>query len=330
MTTFVGISRFTLPAAVGGPRGLPTGVPMSSTSGLDGDFLPNLNRGWRRKAPVIPWLAALYAVVVAVGGLHLIVSRPNDAVAVAAQSFADAQATAFSQSESLSNKAMSPAARSAGLPSEAVSGLSWSTDAGPMRMVLPGGLGAGNHTRDGQVVYPDAGSGFDFLVENTPTGTRTVARIGEPTGVRSVTTFLRTTSDVVMLAHTNGFLTMNRTTPAAETVAMFSPSEARDAHGALVPSSYVVRQYGIGLYQLSEVIAPTEKTAWPVFVDPPMSVAGPGGAPLPQFGFSSITSALSGAATAVAGAATAAASATVSGVTAAPSSRKIRWSRRCL
>jgi hypothetical protein len=261
-------------------------------------------------------MAALCAVLVAVSGLHLVVDRPVDAVAVAAQSFADAQAAAFSQSESGSDKQMSAASRSAGLPAEAVAGLSWNTDAGPMRMVLPGGLGASNHTRDGQVVYPDAGSGFDFLVENTPTGTRTVARIDEPTGVRSVTTFLRTTSDVVMLAHTNGFLTMNRTTPAAETVAMFAPSEARDAHGELVPSSYVVRQYGIGLYQLSEVIAPTEKTAWPVYVDPPMNVSGPGGAPLPQFGFSSITSAISGAATAVAGAATAAASATVSGVSA--------------
>jgi hypothetical protein len=284
--------------------------------GLGDDFLPGARRKLRPMDWAVRWMAALCVVALAVGGLHFIGDRAHDPVAVAAQGFADAQATAFSHSESGADENMSPAARSAGLPTDAVAGLSWSTDAGPMRMVLPGGLGAARNTRGGQVVYPDSGSGFDFLVENTPTGTRTVARIDKPTGVRSVTTFLRTTSDVVMLAHTNGFLTMNRTTPAAETVAMFSPSEARDARGELVPSSYVVRQYGIGLYQLSEVIAPTEKTAWPVYVDPPMTVAGPGGAPLPQFGFSSITSAISGAASAVASAATTAASATVSGVSA--------------
>jgi hypothetical protein len=286
------------------------------SSGRGEDFLPGSQGSLRQMDWAVRWMAALCAVLVAVSGIHLVMHRPDDSVAVAAQSFADAQVAAFSKSESGSDKALSPTARSAGLPTEAVSGLSWNTAAGPMRMVLPGGLGGGTPTRDGQVVYPDTGSGFDFLVENTSTGTRTVARIGQPTGVRAVTTFLRTTSDVVMLAHTNGFLTMNRTTPAAETVAMFSPSEARDARGELVPSSYVVRQYGIGLYQLSEVIAPTEKTAWPVYVDPPMSVSGPGGAPLPQFGFSSITSAISGAASAVADAATTAVSATVSGVTA--------------
>jgi hypothetical protein len=287
-----------------------------NSPGLGNDFLPGARRQLRLIDWAVRWTAALCVLAIAVGGLHLIRERTADPVAVAAQGFADAQAAAFSHSESGSDADMTPAARSAGLPREAVSGLSWSTDAGPVRMVLPGGLGNARTTRDGQVVYPDAGSGFDFLVENTPTGARTVARIDEATGVRSVTTFLRTTSDVVMLAHTNGFLTINRTTAAAETVGMFSPSEARDANGALVPSSYVVRQYGIGLYQLSEVIAPTEQTVWPVFVDPPMSVTGPGGAPLPRFGFSSITSAVSGAASAVAGAATAAASATVAGVSA--------------
>ena len=271
---------------------------------------------WGSPNWAVRWVAAVCVAMVAVGVIDLRTEREVDPVAVAAQSFADAQADAFSQSESLSVLDMTPAARSSGLPYDATAGLSWTTTAGPVRMVLPAGLGNARTTRDGQVVYPDVGSGFDFLVQNTPTGTRTVARIDGPSGVRSITTFLRTTSDVVMLAHTNGFLTLNRTTPAAETVEMFSPSEARDANGRLVPSSYVVRQYGLGLYQLSEVIAPTEKTTWPVYVDPPISVAGPGGGVLPQFGFSSITSAISGAADVVAGAATAAASATVSGVTA--------------
>ena len=295
---------------------------LDHSSSLGDEFLPGSRPRLRPSDWVVRWLTVFCAVSVVVGGLNVVRDRTmDDPVAVAAQGFADAQSAAFTTAESSSagaeaSTAMTPQSRSAGIPHEAVSGLSWSTGAGPMRMVLPGGLGDARPTREGQVVYPDAGSGFDFLVENTPTGTRTVARIAEPTGVRSVTTFLRTTADVVMLAHTNGYLTLNRTTAAAETVGMFSPSEARDAHGELVPSSYVVRQYGIGLYQLSEVIAPTATTAWPVYVDPPVAVTGPGGAPLPQFGFSSITSAVSGAASAVAGAATAAASATVSGVSA--------------
>lgn len=288
---------------------------LKSTS-LNDDFLLGARRPLRPLDWAVRFTAALCVVAVTVGGLHLVRDRPSDPVAVAAQSFADSQAKAFSLSESGSVPDMSPAARSAGLPRDPVSGLAWSTDAGPIRMVLPSGLGAARGTNAGQVVYPDAGSGFDFLVENTSAGTRTVARIDDPSGVRSITTFLRTTSDVVMLAHTNGFLTLNRTTRAAETVAMFAPSEARDAAGELVPSSYVVRQYGIGLYQLSEVIAPTKTTAWPVYVDPPISMTGPGGAPLPDFGFSTITDAVSGAASAVADAATTAASATVTGVTA--------------
>jgi hypothetical protein len=289
---------------------------------LTGDFLAGGRRPWRPIDLAVRCMAAFCVVAVAVGGLHLIREHTiDDPVAVAAQGFADAQSAAFTTSASSSagsdaSARMTSQSRSAGLPEAAVSGLSWTTGAGPMRMVLPGGLAAARTTRDGQVVYPDAGSGFDFLVENTPTGTRTVARIAAPSGVRSVTTFLRTTSDVVMLAHTNGYLTLNRTTPAAETVGMFSPSEARDAHGELVPSSYVVRQYGIGLYQISEVIAPTTDTAWPVYIDPPVAVTGPGGAPLPEFGFSDVTSAISGAASTVSGAVATAASATVTGATA--------------
>jgi hypothetical protein len=256
----------------------------------------------------------MFALVVS--GMHLVRDhqRPADPVAVAAQGFADAQAAAFADSAEASVGSITSQARAAGLPAEAVTGLSWSTPAGPMRLVLPGGLGKAQTTREGQVVYPDAGSGFDFLAENTPAGTRTGARINNPSGVRSITTYLRTTADVVMLAHTNGYITLNRATPTAETVAMIAPSEARDANGQLVPSSYVVRQYGIGLYQLSEVIAPTAKTAWPVYVDPPVNIARSAGAPLPQFDFSSITDTISGAAASVANAASSAGSAVASGI----------------
>jgi len=285
-------------------------------SGLRTDFLPGDRPPLRPLDSVLRWLALVCVVALSIAGVHLLRDRAHtvvaDPVAVAAQVFADAQAAAFAESTSLSEQPMPPEGRAAGLPGEAAAGLSWTTAAGPMRLVLPGGLGRGRTTRDGQVVYPDAGAGFDFLAENTASGTRTVARINGPDGVRAITTFLRTTVDVVMLAHTNGYITLNRTEPSAQTVAMFAPSEARDANGQLVPSSYVVRQYGIGLYQLSEVIAPTEKTAWPVYVDPPVSVIGP----LPAFDFSSITDTISGAAAAVAGAATAAASATVSGANA--------------
>ena len=284
------------------------------SSGLPNGFLPGDREPLRPLDWVVRCLAALCVVALTVGLVHLVHNRtrPADPAAVAAEGFADGQAAAFAGSASAGTTAMSAQDRSAGLPAEAVAGLSWNTAAGPMRLVLPGGLGPAQTTRDGQIVYPDAGSGFDFLAENTPAGARTVARISSPAGVRAITTFLRTSADVVMLAHTNGYLTVNRATPTAETVAMFAPSEARDANGQLVPSSYVVRQYGIGLYQLSEVIAPTEKTAWPVYVVPPVDLT----APLPQFDFSSITDTISGAAASVAGAATSAASAVASGASA--------------
>ncbi|BBZ78453.1 hypothetical protein MANY_37900 [Mycolicibacterium anyangense] len=99
-----------------------------------------------------------------------------------------------------------------------------------------------------------------MLAENTGTGTRTVARINSAGGVRMVTTFVRTPADTVMLAHTNGYLTINRATPTAETVGMFSPAETRDATGRLVPSSYVVKKVAPQLYVLAEVIDPRPDT----------------------------------------------------------------------
>ncbi len=194
-----------------------------------------------------------------------------------------------------------------------MTGLTSNTAAGPVQVVLPGGLGAAQTTTGGQVVYPDAGAGFDFLAENTGTGTRTVARIAGPDGVRMVTTFVGTPADTVMLAHTNGYLTINRATPTAETVGMFSPAETRDATGKLVPSSYVVKKVAPQLYLLAEVFDPRPDTAWPVYVDPPLHLGGPGGIPLPAGLFDSITSTISSAANAVGSAVSTAASATVAG-----------------
>ncbi|MGV0809829.1 GH-E family nuclease [Mycolicibacterium setense] len=151
------------------------------------------------------------------------------------------------------------------------------------------------------------------MAENTATGTRTVARISDPAGPRMVTTFVRTPADTVMLAHTNGYLTINKATPTAETVGMFSPAETRDATGKLVPSSYVVKQLAPQLYVLAEVIDPRPDTAWPVYVDPPLHLSGAGGAPLPQGFLDSFTNTVSSLANGVASAASTAASATVSG-----------------
>jgi len=174
---------------------------------------------------------------------------------------------------------------------------------------LPGGLGNAQHTSGGQVVYPNAGAGFDMLAENTATGTRTVARVNGPDGPRMVTTFIRTPADTVMLAHTNGYLTINKATPAAETIGMFSPAETRDATGKLVPSSYVVKRVAPQRYALAEVFDPQPGTTWPVYVDPPLHVGGS----LPEGFFDSVTNAVSSVADTVTSAASTAVSATVSG-----------------
>ena len=285
-----------------------------------GDFLPG-DRHWRIARWWQPSVALVAIVVLVVSGLYWFADpeRPSTegrgAPVSLAQGFADAALAAFSTSTTVAaaGPVLTPAQRSAGLPAVPVAGLTSHTAAGPVQVVLPGGLGAAQPTSGGQVVYPDNGAGFDFLAENTGTGHRTVARINGPDGVRMVTTFVRTPADTVMLAHTNGYLTINRATPTAETVGMFSPAETRDASGRLVPSSYVTRQVRPGLYQLSEVIDPGPHTVWPVYVDPPLHVDGAG---LPQFGFSDLTGAISSAASAVGDAVTTVASATVTGATA--------------
>lgn len=264
------------------------------------------------------WLAVLCAVAVTVGGLHLITpalgERADQAAPTvsAAQSFAEAAVDVFTDSAVGSDLTVSSEQRRAGLPTDPVAGLTSQTPAGPVQVVLPGGLGAAQHTPGGQVVYPNAGAGFDMLAENTASGTRTVARISDPAGPRMVTTFVRTPADTVMLAHANGYMTINKATPAAETLGMFSPAETRDATGKLVPSSYVVKQLAPQLYVLAEVIDPRPGTAWPVYVDPPLHVGGPG-VPLPAGLFDSVTSAVSSVANTVTSAASTAVSATVSG-----------------
>ncbi|WP_268811525.1 polymorphic toxin-type HINT domain-containing protein [Mycolicibacterium houstonense] len=264
------------------------------------------------------WLAALCAVAVTLGGLHLITPAPSQRsdqaarTVSAAQGFADAAAAAFTESAVGSDPALTTEQRRAGLPDAPVAGLTARTAAGPVQVVLPGGLGNAQHTPGGQVVYPNAGAGFDMLAENTASGTRTVARISDPAGPRMVTTFVRTPADTVMLAHTNGYLTINRATPTAETIGMFSPAETRDATGKLVPSSYVVKQLAPQLYALAEVIDPQPGTTWPVYVDPPLHVGTPG-APLPQGFLDSFTNTVSSLADTATSAVTTVASATASG-----------------
>ncbi|SCX33960.1 hypothetical protein SAMN02799620_06125, partial [Mycolicibacterium fluoranthenivorans] len=287
-----------------------------------GDFLPGDRSGWS----IGRWWQVSFALIVTValtvGGVHWLSDRDRPGAGAGpvspAQGFADAALAAFSGSSTVTatDSALTAGQRAAGLPTDPVAGLTSNTAAGPVQVVLPAGLGAAQHTSGGQVVYPDTGAGFDMLAENTATGTRTVARINTPAGVRMVTTFVRTPADTVMLAHTNGYLTINRATPTAETVGMFAPAETRDATGRLVPSSYVVKKVAPQLYALAEVIDPRPDTAWPVYVDPPLHVGGPGGAPLPTGLFDSITSTISSAASAVGDAVTTAASATVAGATA--------------
>ncbi|OHU24768.1 hypothetical protein BKG77_15155 [Mycobacteroides chelonae] len=191
----------------------------------------------------------------------------------AAEQFGQSAAKAFSTSELAPEVAgdavLPPVQRAAGIPADTTTG--WdlqTTDGRTVQLVPPGQLGAGEVTASGQVVYPDAGAGYDVLAENTAIGKRMVTRISGPDKTRTVTMFVRTPADTVMLAHTNGFLTVNSATPTAETLAMFAPSEVRDSRGTLVPSAYITQQLQPNLYLLSQVISPDASTAWPVYADP--------------------------------------------------------------
>ena len=192
-----------------------------------------------------------------------------------------------------SDDTLSAAARSANIPADPVAG--WdlpTTDGRRVQLVLPAGLGAAEPTPDGQVVYPDRGAGFSVIAENKGAGGRTITRIPGPatnaTNATNATTasgaatadgqalpivpmFLRTPVDTVLLAHTDGTITVNQATPAATTIATIAAPQARDSHGSVVPSAFVTQQIRPGLYLLAQVIHPDAATVWPVYADPCIS-----------------------------------------------------------
>ncbi|KAB7760569.1 HNH endonuclease [Mycolicibacterium mucogenicum DSM 44124] len=208
---------------------------------------------------------------------------PSDAQAVAA-----AASAAFVGTALASDGTLSAEARSAKIPSDPVAG--WdlpTTDGRSAQLVLPAGLGAGEHTPAGQVVYPDRGAGFSVIAENQGSGGRTITRIphqltntatapGTSAAATSadgqvlpmVPMFLRTPANTVMLAHTSGIITLNQATPAATTIATIAAPQARDSRGSVVPSAFVTQQIRPGLYLLAQVIRPDSATVWPVYADP--------------------------------------------------------------
>lgn len=223
-----------------------------------------------RLPSVVKALAVLAAVAIPLSALQPSAALP---VVSAAEQFGLGAAKAFGASELgleiAGDAVLPPVQRAAGIPTDTTAG--WdlpTTDGRTVQLVPPGGLGSGEITPAGQVVYPDAGAGYDVLAENTAIGKRMVTRISGPEKTRTVTMFVRTPADTVMLAHTNGFLSVNNATPTAETLAMFAPSEVRDSRGTLVPSAYITQQLQPNLYLLSQVISPDEQTAWPVYADP--------------------------------------------------------------
>lgn len=260
-----------------------------------GDFLPGDRPWWS----VGRWGQVAFALVVTValtaGGVHWLTAavsptesgtaeKPSPADA---QTIASAASSAFTGTAMASDDALSAAARSANIPTDPVAG--WdlpTTDGRRVQLVLPAGLGAGETTADGQVVYPDRGAGFSVIAENKGAGGRTITRIPKPaanattaSGVATadgqalptVPMFLRTPADTVMLAHTDGTITVNQATPAATTIATIAAPQARDSHGTLVPSAFVTQQIRPGLYLLAQVIHPDAATVWPVYVDPCIS-----------------------------------------------------------
>ncbi|MBE5459747.1 GH-E family nuclease [Mycobacteroides abscessus] len=236
--------------------------------------------------------------ILAVVAIPLSVVQPTTAtqpMVSAAEQFGQAATAAFSQSAAGLDASLTSTQRAAGLPVNPAAGLVSASPAGPVEMELPAQLGTGQLTSAGQMVYPDAGAGFDLLAENTRQGYRTVARINSPDGVRAVTTYVRTPADTVMLMHSSGHLTLNEATENADTVGVMSPAEARDAAGRIVYSAYVAKQVAPQLYEVSEVIAPTPSTAWPVYVDPPLAV----GDGLAQWSWSDTGDAIGGAVDAV-------------------------------
>lgn len=186
-----------------------------------------------------------------------------------AQRQVDAAESAFEASPFIDAAPLSAQQRSRDLPVDPEAGFTLQDGPqGTVQMVTADGLGQGRATDTGHMVYSDAGAGYTLIAGRTAAGTRTIARLDQGSGPRSVAMFLRTPADTVMLGHTNGFVTINAATEAAPTLGMFTPAEARDSTGRIVQSSAVLQQVGPQLYQLSEVIVPDAQTAWPVYVDP--------------------------------------------------------------
>lgn len=216
------------------------------------------------------------AIVAAIIDLNPTSSAPPAAQS-AAESFASAATAAFAGTELSSNPNLTAAQRSAGIPTDPVASWDIPTSGGRhVQLVLPGGLGAGQVTPGGQVVYPDRGAGFDVMAENTGTSRRTITRIPSApapsvSGIQPlpvVTMFVRTPVDTVMFARTDGVLTVNEATPEKKPIAAIAPAAARDAHGAVVPSGFVTTKIKPGLYLLSQVIKLAPDTAFPVYADP--------------------------------------------------------------
>jgi hypothetical protein len=219
------------------------------------------------------------AIAVAVFGLYPTYSQQPPATPTAAESFAAAATAAFAGTTLAPNPDLTAAQRAAGIRTDPAAG--WdipTTDARHVQLVLPGGLGAGEVTPGGQVIYPDRGAGFEVLAENTGATTgRTITRIPSApaplaSGARRlpvVTMFVRTPADTVMFARTDGVLTVNdATAPSQAPIAAIAPAAARDARGAFVPSGFVTTKVKPGLYLLAQVIEPRPDTVFPVYADP--------------------------------------------------------------
>ncbi|BBZ78471.1 HNH endonuclease [Mycolicibacterium anyangense] len=258
-------------------------------------FLPGDRPWWSTSRWWQPAFAMIVVVALTVAGLHWLapVASPDHPVTAEKPSPADAQTMASTASSAFTGTAMasddtlSAAARSANIPTDPVAG--WdlpTTDGRRVQLVLPAGLGAGEPTPDGQVVYPDRGAGFSVIAENKGTGGRTITRIPKPAAnataasgaatadgqaLPTVPMFLRTPPDTVMLAHTDGTITVNQATPAATTIATIAAPQARDSHGTPVPSAFVTQRIRPGLYLLAQVIRPDAATVWPVYADPCIS-----------------------------------------------------------
>lgn len=214
-------------------------------------------------------LAVLAAVAIPLSGVQPGTLTDAPVQLASAQHQVDAAESAFEASPFTDTASLTAGQRSDGLPVDPTEGFTLQEGPqGTVQMVTADGIGAGHTTASGHMVYPDAGAGYTLIAGRTAAGTRTVARLDQGNGPRSVTMFLRTPANTVLLGHTNGFVTINAATEAAQTLGMFTPAEARDSTGRIVQSSAVLQQVGPQLYQLSEVVVPDAQTAWPVYVDP--------------------------------------------------------------